>query len=230
MRLRYRYMLWSLLCLLPGVVEAAGNASRGARAFAACAGCHSVEPGRHLTGPSLAKVWGRRAASAEGFTRYSDALQHAEIAWNSESLDKWLSAPEALVPGTAMAVPGVQDAGVRADLIAYLEAVAKGQAPALGGTGGGMMGSSAPANLKDAGPGSLVVSVRHCGDTYVVTTATGEKHKLWEFNVRLKTDSSRDGPSPEKPVMIGSGMRGDRVSIVFVSPQELGQFIKESCD
>ena len=96
--------------------------------------------------------------------------------------------------------------------------------------GGGLIGSSAPANLKDAGPASQVVSVRHCGDTYVVTTAAGEKHKLWEFNVRLKTDSSRDGPSPEKPVMIGSGMRGDRVSIVFVSPQELGQFIKESCN
>ena len=48
--------------------------------------------------------------------------------------------------------------------------------------------------------------------------------------MRVKADSSRDGPSPEKPVMIGSGMRGDRVSVVFVSPRELGQFIKESCD
>ena len=34
-----------------------GNAARGAAAFGQCVACHSVEPGVHLTGPSLARVW-----------------------------------------------------------------------------------------------------------------------------------------------------------------------------
>ncbi|MFD2274301.1 c-type cytochrome [Undibacterium arcticum] len=50
--------------------EAAGDPARGAHAFQACAACHSVEPGEHMTGPSLAHVWGRKAGTAEGFPRF----------------------------------------------------------------------------------------------------------------------------------------------------------------
>ena len=32
------------------------DAERGAKAYRACVACHSLEPGRHLTGPSLANV------------------------------------------------------------------------------------------------------------------------------------------------------------------------------
>ncbi len=53
---------------------AAGDPMRGAQAARACIACHSFTPGRHMTGPSLAGVWGRKAGAAEGFERYSDAL------------------------------------------------------------------------------------------------------------------------------------------------------------
>jgi cytochrome c len=211
---------------------AAGDVQRGTRAFAQCASCHSVEPGRHLTGPSLASVWARRAAAADGFARYSEPLRKSGLTWDAQTLDKWLANPDALVPGNSMTFPGVKDAGVRADLIAYLRAVTEGKAPAAshGGGAGGMMAGSEPLNLKNAQPDSVVSSLRHCKDTYIVKTLDGKVHKVWEYNVRLKTDSSKQGPERGKPVVAGSGMRGDRISIVFTSPKELGEFIQERCD
>ena len=202
--------------------------------FQQCVACHSVEPGRHLTGPSLAHAWGSKAGTAEGFRRYSEALLRSGIVWNQPSLDRWLTRPEAVVPGTAMAFGGMRDGRSREDVIAYLKAVSEGNAPSASGgggmMGGGMMGGSQPANLKQASPDAQVASLRYCRDTYTVKTANGKTHKVWEYNLRLKTDSSRQGPSAGKPVMTQSGMRGDRFSIVFASPRELGSFVKESCE
>ena len=66
-----------------------GNPGRGAAVFGQCAACHSVEPGVHLTGPSLAAIWGRRAGTVGGFGRYSSALKHAGITWDAPTLDGW---------------------------------------------------------------------------------------------------------------------------------------------
>ena len=221
----------ALSCATDGAT-AGGDPAAGARAFAQCVACHSVEPGRHLTGPSLAHVWGRKAGSAEGFMRYSDPLARSGLTWNAPTLDKWLANPQALVRGTSMTFAGIKDSKVRADLIAYLQAVSEGKAgapPAAGGMGG-MMAGSGPLALKEAGPDSIVASLHHCKDTYIVKTADGKMHKVWEYNVRLKTDSSKQGPDLGRPVVAGSGMRGDRISIIFTSPKELGEFIKESCE
>lgn len=57
-----------------GAAHAAGNPQRGAMVYRACAACHSLEPGMHLTGPSLADLWGKKAASVKDFLRYSKAL------------------------------------------------------------------------------------------------------------------------------------------------------------
>ena len=209
---------------------AAGDAVRGARAFGQCMGCHSVEPNRHLTGPSLAHTWGMKAASSPDFHRYSDALLRSGLVWDQPTLDKWLAGPAARVPGTSMTFPGIRDAGTREDLIAYLKAVAGGKQPRAEPHAGGMMASSEPIDLKAAQPDSIVTSLAHCGDTYIVKTADGKVHKVWEYNVRLKTDSSKQGPDAGKPVVAGAGMRGDRISIIFTSPKELGSFIRESCE
>jgi cytochrome c len=110
-----------LLLAIPVTVAAAGDPGRGARAFSQCMACHSVEPERHLTGPSLSHVWGKKAASVESFMRYSDALKRSGLVWDEQTLDKWLTNPQAFVPGTSMTFPGVKDPAVRADLIAYLQ-------------------------------------------------------------------------------------------------------------
>jgi cytochrome c len=207
------------------VALAAGDAKRGAKVFAQCMTCHSTTPGEHLTGPSLAHVWNRKAASSEGFQRYSEALKQSRLAWNEATLDEWLANPQALVPGTSMSYPGLKDAKARRDLIAYLRAVSEGDAPQA------PTGRMAPRrlDLKTAPPEGRVTAVSHCGDTYAISTADGQTQKIWEFNLRIKSDSSALGPKPGEPVVVGAGMRGDRASLVFASPAEISAFIKPSC-
>ncbi|WP_235885746.1 hypothetical protein [Bradyrhizobium niftali] len=52
-----------------------GDASSGRQAFRVCAACHSLEPDRNMTGPSLAGLWGCKAGGLASFERYSDALK-----------------------------------------------------------------------------------------------------------------------------------------------------------
>ena len=209
------------------VTFAAGDVNRGAQLYRQCAACHSVASGEHLTGPSLAHIWNRRAASAEDFRRYSDALKSSGLVWNAATLDKWLADPEKLVPGTSMTFPGLKDTRQRQDVIAYLRAVAEGKAEAGGGAMKGMGGQRI--DLKNAPPAGQVKSVRYCADTYTIETADGSNQKVWEFNLRIKTDSSKLGPLPGKPVVLGAGMRGDRASLVFARPAEISEFIKAAC-
>ncbi len=208
---------------------AAGDPKRGAQVFQACIACHSVQPGEHLTGPSLAHIWNRKAGTVEGFLRYSDALKRADIVLNEATLDKWLANPEQFVPGTSMTFPGVRESKDREDVIAYLRAVSEGKALRAEPRRGGMMMQSGKVDLKRAPPAGQVVSISHCGDTYAVRTADGKTSKVWEFNLRLKTDSSKDGPQPGKPVIVGAGMQGDRASVVFAAPAEISSFIKQTC-
>ena len=209
--------------------SAAGDPKRGAQVFQACMACHSVKPGEHLTGPSLAHVWNRKAGAVEGFLRYSNALKRAGVVWNDASLDKWLANPEQFIGGASMTFPGVRESKDRRDVIAYLRAVSEGKAPSAESRRGGMMMQSGKADLKKAPPAGQVVSISHCGDTYTVRTADGKVNKVWEFNLRFKTDSSKDGPVAGKPVIVGAGMQGDRASVVFAAPAEISSFVKQTC-
>lgn len=213
-----------LLFVAAALAQAAGDAKRGAQAFAQCMACHSTQPGEHLTGPSLAHAWNHKAASAEGFQRYSDALKKSAIIWNEETLGKWLANPEAFVPGTTMTFPGLKNAAQRQDVIAYLRAVSHDKAPPTRG-----MSRSRRPDLKVAPPQAQVTAVKQCGDTYTIETADGQSQKIWEFNLRIKTDSSKLGPAPGRPVVVGAGMQGDRASLVFASPSEISAFVKPYC-
>jgi cytochrome c len=208
----------------------AGDATQGAMLFQACAACHSTKAGTHLTGPSLANIWGHRAGTVPGFSRYSDAMKHANVRWDEETLDKWLANPEEMVPGTSMTFPGVQERTARQDIVAYLRAVAEDKAPASAQRRDGMMAEPTRPNLKQAPPRGQVTTITHCGDGYTIETRDGKVNKAWEFNIRFKTDSSEFGPERGKPVIVGSGMQGDRASIVFAAPNAISNFIKESCD
>jgi cytochrome c len=174
-----------------------------------------------MTGPSLAHIWNRKAGSVEGFLRYSDPMKRADVVWNEATLDKWLSDPEAFLPGTSMTFPGLKQSQARQDLIAYLKAASGGKAPPA--QRGGKL------DLRKAPPEGQVTSIKHCGDTYTIDTADGKRQKIWEFNLRFKTDSSKLGPTPGKPVVVGAGMQGDRASIVFATPKEISESIKQAC-
>src|SRR6516225_9708317 len=155
-----------------------GNATRGQRVFGACAACHSLQTDQNMTGPSLAGLWDRKAGSLASFSRYSSALQSANIVWNDKTLDEWVTGPQHLVPGNEMTFAGIKDARQRADLLAFLkEATQPGASVAQGGQMGGMggmMGGGQVPNLKHLDPENRVQAITYCKDTYTVTTANGQ--------------------------------------------------------
>jgi cytochrome c len=82
-----------------------------------CGGCHALD--RDKEGPRLGGVYGRTAGTVASF-EYSDALKKSQVRWTMETLDRWLTDPEKLVPGNDMAFR-VSDATERAAIIAYLK-------------------------------------------------------------------------------------------------------------
>jgi glucose/arabinose dehydrogenase/cytochrome c2 len=84
-----------------------------------CALCHSTGE-RGGQGPGLGGVVGRPAASSHfGYTR---ALRDSGLTWDRATLDRFLTAPAQLVPGTTMPMP-LPDAGERSAVIEYLAAL-----------------------------------------------------------------------------------------------------------
>src|SRR6266567_1046979 len=115
------FVLLALSTAASSTLAADGNAARGQRAFNACAPCHSLEPQRNMTGPSLAELWNRKAGSLASFSRYSPALKSASIVWNDKTLAEWIKDPQHVVPGSQMTFGGMKDAQQRADLLAFLK-------------------------------------------------------------------------------------------------------------
>jgi cytochrome c len=223
----------ALLLATANAAKSEDDAKAGAKLYRACAACHSLEPGVHLTGPSLAGLWGKKAATVADFPRYSSALKGADLVWDENTLNAWLAHPDKLVPGNYMVFRGIMDNKARGDLIAFLkEAMAPDGARTVVEKGlinqETAMGQR-PEPLRDAGADQRVTAIRHCHGTYFVKTADGTEHPYWEMNVRLKTDTASTGPMPEQPVIVGAGMMGDRVSIVFANPAEISKLVENKC-
>jgi len=85
-----------------------------------CSGCHALDTEKE--GPRLRGVYGRQAASLRGFA-YSDALKKVTTRWDDAGLDRWLSDPDTVAPGTDMEFR-VADRDERKALIAYLKSLA----------------------------------------------------------------------------------------------------------
>jgi cytochrome c len=205
-----------------------GNPARGQRVFGACAPCHSLEPNRNMTGPTLADVWNRKAGSVTGFSRYSPALKSSGVMWDDKTLDAWIADPQHLVPGNQMIFQGIKDTQQRADLLAFLKDATKPGSKTAQAMQRTQMANAVP-NLKQLAPDDRVQTIKYCNDTYRVTTGDGKAHDFWERNVRFKTDSSDDGPQKGAPAIIGAGMVGDRASVIFASPDEISAFIANGC-
>jgi cytochrome c len=84
-----------------------------------CSVCHSVEEGKNKFGPSLANIVGRHSASIDNFG-YSEPMKRLGVIWTLENLDRYLTSPAEMVPGTQMAFPGVKNRDERKALIDYL--------------------------------------------------------------------------------------------------------------
>jgi cytochrome c len=89
-------------------------------AFAQCAACHAVEPGKHGVGPSLAGVYGTKSGAIPGYD-FSEAMKNANLTWDDATLDSYLANPMKVVPGTRMTYAGMADPEQRKAIIAYLK-------------------------------------------------------------------------------------------------------------
>ena len=105
--------------LLIGTARADGDATRGEAKFQECAACHKLDDGANGMGPSLHGLFGRKAGELTDF-RYSPALKRSGIVWSPQTLETYLTDPQAVVPGNRMPYAGMADPHDRADLIAYL--------------------------------------------------------------------------------------------------------------
>ena len=104
----------------PAPVAAGDIVAVGKAAFAACAACHSAEPGgASSAGPNLHGIVGRAAGSLTGFS-YSEAMAKSGLTWTESELDAFIANPAGKVPGTEMVAGQVADAQRRAAIIAYL--------------------------------------------------------------------------------------------------------------
>ena len=226
----------AVLMALAGSAQAQDSTDmvkKGAQAYRICAACHSLQPGVHLSGPSLANLWGKKAATIGDYGRYTEALKKTDILWDENTLNAWLADPQAMVPGTTMVFRGVEEDQTRVNLIAFLR-----QALAPGGTAKvvkdrlipeRMTEGPIPQDLSSLGPNQRIKEIRHCRDAFYVTTVDGAEFPFWETNVRLKTDTSPRGPKKGEPVLLRSGMAGDRVSVVFSSFAEITRLVGERC-
>lgn len=83
-----------------------------------CGSCHTVVPGaRAVLGPNLSGVVGRKAAATT--FNYSPALKASGLTWTRANLDRFITAPARMVPGTRMVI-AVSDAAQRAALLNFL--------------------------------------------------------------------------------------------------------------
>ena len=99
----------------------AADAKLGQKTFRAqCGICHQGGPGDGDggQGPNLNGVVGRKAGTAADFS-YTPALKNSGNVWTQANLDRFLTDPSKMVPGTAMPV-SIPDTKTRQDLIAYL--------------------------------------------------------------------------------------------------------------
>jgi cytochrome c len=103
---------------------AQGDAAAGKIIFEQkCSTCHtmSADPAHGPTGPNLMGVTARPAGTVAGWD-FSPALRDSKLMWTDENLNKWLTDPEALVPGSKMLMK-VPNRFEREDMIAYIKSV-----------------------------------------------------------------------------------------------------------
>ena len=96
----------------------AADAARGGELYESrCFGCHSLDANR--IGPMHRGVFGRKAGSVADFS-YSTAVKNSPVVWDETTLERWLTNPSTVIPGTRMTfrVATPED---RADIVSFLK-------------------------------------------------------------------------------------------------------------
>ena len=100
------------------LAHASDDVARGEQLYQErCGACHSLD--ENGAGPRHRGLKGRKAGTQPGF-KYSAALRASNIAWSSQTLERWIDDPNSLVPGNDMIVRLASDPQERAAIVAYL--------------------------------------------------------------------------------------------------------------
>ncbi len=87
---------------------------------AECIACHAISCNR--SGPMLGGIIGRKAGGVADFADYTEEIKRSGIVWSDETLDEFLKDPNAMIPGTLMALGGrIADPVARRSVIAYMK-------------------------------------------------------------------------------------------------------------
>src|SRR5690242_5803900 len=79
-----------------------------------CRTCHSLKEGDNRLGPSLGGIVGAKAGTRPGYPNYSGAMKSSGITWDEQTLDRFITNPEDVVPNNNMKpFKGVPDPAVR---------------------------------------------------------------------------------------------------------------------
>ena len=230
----------SIALLMPTLAWAAAGPSEivvtdrlklGASMYRTCYYCHSLKPGVHLTGPSLAGLWGKPAGQVAGFDFYSGAIKKSSVLWNEAAFKKWLSEPNSLIAGTGMTFEGIKDASTLQATIDFLK-IAMGPSGIEKVLAAKLIDEETatgelPKDLSHASEKDMVASIVHCKNAYTLTMVNGETIRYWEMNLDFKVNSDARGPLGGKPVRIMAGSMGDRFAIVFHEPKEITRLVKD---
>ena len=118
MRRSFAFLVAAALCAASAPAAIAADAAHGEEIYnSRCIACHSPDANR--VGPKHRGVVGRTAGTVPDFN-YSKAVKSSGVVWSEETLDKWLTNPQAFIPGQRMNFK-VADPADRAALIAYLK-------------------------------------------------------------------------------------------------------------
>ena len=101
----------------PAAAIANGDADHGEVLYQGCQDCHSLD--KNDVGPRHRGVFSREAGSIPDFD-YSDAVRNSGVTWDEANLDKWLTDPQAFLPGSRMFYH-LAEAKDSADVIAFLK-------------------------------------------------------------------------------------------------------------
>ena len=110
-----------ILVLAVAAPAHAARVEHGEMLYEGCQDCHSLD--KNDVGPRHRGVYGRKAGTVPDYD-YSDALKNSGVVWDETTLDKWLTNPQAFVPGAKMFYH-LADPEDRADVIAFLREKAK---------------------------------------------------------------------------------------------------------
>ena len=117
-----------------GPLLASADANNGkAIAQRQCSACHTFDKGQpNRIGPNLYGVVGDQIGQGRDGYAFSAALSGQKASWSPDSLNGWLTNPQAFAKGTKMTFVGLSKAKDRADVIAYLNSLSDSPKP-LGG-------------------------------------------------------------------------------------------------